>query len=309
MSKPNPIIFIVGPTATGKTQLSFLLAKSLQGHILSCDSMLIYKQARIINASPDKTILESIPHYFVAEVSVEDNYNVFDYYLKAKETINDLIKGNITVIVCGGSGLYVKALLDGVFEGGCRDDNYRNQLNDQLKQYGQQYLYDQLKKVDPKSATKIALNDIKRIIRALEVYYVTGKPLSEKKSEAQGLYGKIPIRIFGLNLPREKLYERINQRVEDMFSSGAVEEVNSLLEFKLSLTASKIIGIKEIEGFLNGNYSLAEAKELMKKNTRNFAKRQLTWFKADKRIEWLDIDNLDTQAIKDIILQTLSMKP
>lgn len=161
-------------------------------------------------------------------------------------------------------------------------------------------MYEELKKVDPETAAKV--NDLRRIIRALEVYHLTGLPLSKKKQEAKGLWGSLPIKIFGLSLKREALYDRINKRVDEMLDKGAVKEVENLLKLDLSLTAKKIIGIKEIDGFSKGEYNIETAKELMKKNTRHLAKRQITWFKADRRIEWVDVDSLTPAQVKDEIV-------
>jgi tRNA dimethylallyltransferase len=245
-------------------------------------------------------MLKEIPHHFINIISVEESYSVYDYFTAATKTIQDIFARICPVVICGGSGLYVKALLDGIFEGVGKDEDLRKKLEEQAKIHGKDYLYEELKKVDPETAAKVS--DLRRIIRALEVYHLTGKPLSKKKQEAKGLWGTLPIKIFGLALRRETLYERINKRVDEMFTRGAVKEVEDLLKLNLSLTAQKIIGIKEISGYLKGEYNIEGAKELMKKNTRNFAKRQLTWFRADKRTEWLEIDSLTSEQIKDEII-------
>lgn len=295
-----PIIFIVGATATGKTEVAYNLAKKINAEIISADSMLFYRQASIITSRPPEYMLKEIKHHFVGNVSVENSYSVFDYFTEAEGVIRNLFEKKTAQIVCGGSGLYIKALLDGIFKGAGEDAELRKELEAQAKEFGKEYLHKELKKVDPKTAEKA--KDLRRIIRALEVYRLTGIPLSEKKKEADGLWGKFPIKIFGLSFKREKLYERINKRVECMFDVGAVEEVKKLMRLKLSPTASKIIGIKEISGFLREEYNIEQAKELMKKNTRNFAKRQLTWFKADKRICWIDGDDLTREQIVNRIL-------
>jgi len=290
-----PIIFIVGATATGKTEVAYELAKQINAEIVSCDSMVFYKESGIITSKPPRYMLDCVKHHFVGMISVEDTYNIFDYYVSATNKINDLFKNNIPVVVCGGSGLYVKALLDGIFKGAGQDAGLRKKLEEQAQKYGKEHLREELNKVDPQTAGKV--KDLRRIIRALEVFYLTGIPLSQKKQEAKGLWGNLPIKIFGLNFKREKLYERINKRVDVMFENGAVEEVRGLLKFSLSNTAEKIIGIKEISGYLKDEYNIEQAKELMKKNTRNLAKHQLTWFRADKRINWLDADNLEPEEI------------
>ncbi|MDD4955969.1 MAG: tRNA (adenosine(37)-N6)-dimethylallyltransferase MiaA [Candidatus Omnitrophica bacterium] len=291
----SEIIFIVGATATGKSDTAYNLAKKINAQIISADSMLFYKEASIVTSKPPEYMLKEIKHHFVGNISVEDTYSVFDYFTKANKLISSLFEKKITQVICGGSGLYVKALLDGIFKGVGEDAALRKELEEQAQKSGKEYLYEELKKVDPQTAAKA--KDLRRIIRALEVYRLTGVPLSQKKKEADGLWGKLPIKIFGLNFKREMLYERINKRVDDMFEAGAVEEVKNLLKLKLSHTAEKIIGIKEISGFLRGEYNIEQAKELMKKNTRNFAKRQLTWFRADKRIKWIEKDDLTSEDV------------
>lgn len=297
------VIFIVGPTATGKTAVSFLLARKLQAEIVSADAMLIYEEPSIITSKPPAHMLEAVKHYFVGMVKVRDSYSVFDYFSLASKVIEDLVNKDIPVIVCGGSGLYVKAILDGIFKGPGKDEALRKKLAEAAKDYGNEYLYQELEKVDSKSAEKISSNDLRRIIRALEVYYLSGAPLSEKKKEAVGLWGKLPIEIFGLRLERKDIYERINKRTDEMFDQGAVNEVRDLLSMNLSLTARKILGISEIEDFLTGKVNVEEAREMLKKNTRNFAKRQKTWFKKDKRIQWIDTDELSTEQVTDAILR------
>ncbi len=284
------IVFIVGPTATGKSELAFNIAKKVKAEIVSCDSMLVYKEPRIITSKPPYTMLKEVKHYFIDIISVKDTYDVFRYYTEAKRIIIDLYSQGRKVIVCGGSGLYMKVLLDGIFKGSSRDDELRKNLEKEAKEKGNMSIYNRLKEVDPSAAEKISPNDTKRVIRALEVYYTVGRPISEKQKEREGLWNRYPIKVFGLAIERKKLYERINLRVEKMFEEGIVEEVQRLLELPLSITAQKIIGINEIKGYLEGKYSLSEAKSLIAKNTCNFAKRQFTWFKKDKRIQWIDAE-------------------
>lgn len=291
----SEITFIVGPTATGKTEVAYHLAKKTNAEIVSCDSMVFYKEPSIITSKPPEYMLKEIKHHFVGMISVEETYSVFDYYTAATKQIKDLLENNISVIVCGGSGLYVKAVLDGIFTGVGEDMQLRKELETQAQKLGKEYLHEELRKVDPETASRV--KDLRRIIRALEVYRLTGIPLSKKQKEAKGLWGEFAIKMFGLNFKRETLYERISQRVDAMLENGAIEEVKALLKFKFSHTAEKIIGIKEISGYLRGEYNIEQASELMKKNTRNLAKRQLTWFRADKRINWLDVDDLKPEEI------------
>ena len=305
MSVKLPIVFIVGPTATGKTEVSYLLAKDLGAQIISCDSMVIYKEADVITAPPAAFMLKDIKHYFVKNVSVEETCNVFNYYSQAYEKIIALHGKDIPVIVCGGSGLYVKALCDGIFEGSVNDGQLRKELSERADKEGLEVLYRELLAIDQEAALKIAKQDKRRIIRALEVYHTSGESISKKQKEVKGLCVELDIIIFGLRLKREVLYERINLRTQQMFENGAVDEVRNLRKKHLSITASKIIGINEIGSFLDGQISRVEALELMKKNTRNFAKRQMTWFKKDERIEWIDVDVVTPQEITQRILQRI----
>jgi tRNA dimethylallyltransferase len=299
------IIFIVGPTATGKTETAFALARRIHAEIISADSMSIYKEPAIITSKPAFNMLSAVKHHFVNIISVEENYSVFDYYRAARSVIDNLTQKKIPLLVCGGSGLYIKAILDGIFEGVGKDEALRKDLEKQAQTHGKEHLHNELKKVDMETAQNISVNDVKRIIRALEVYHCTGLPLSKKKKEAKGLWGTVAIKIFGLQLKRETLYAKINKRVDNMFNAGAIAEVEGLRKMRLSLTAGKIIGIKEIGGYLKGEYTIEKAQELMKQNTRRFAKRQMTWFRGDERITWIERDNLTPGDVCDVILEAI----
>ena len=303
MSNNKPVIFIVGPTATGKSEVAYLLACDLGAEIISCDSMAVYKEPRIITSKPDLRMLDGVRHHFIGIASVTETYNVFDYYRLASGKTIELCDKGKPVLVCGGSGLYMKAICDGMFEGPSKNEDLRKELEKRAQKEGNESLHRELKAVDSDTAAKVSVNDLKRIIRALEVYHETGIPISQKQRQAEGLCGRIPIKAFGLRFRREVLYERINQRTEQMFVDGAVPEVRELMKLNLSITARRIIGINEISAYLNGVISEQEAKELMKKNTRNFAKRQMTWFRKDKRIEWIDVDNLSAEQVKEKILE------
>ncbi len=296
------IIFILGPTAAGKSDVAFNLAEKTGAQIVSCDSMLVYKEPRIISNKPPKRYLDRIKHYFIDIVSVRRDYDVFTYFRYAASMIEEFSIQKVPLIVCGGTGLYAKALLDGIFEGVSRDDSLREELESKAESEGSDVLHKELESVDPVSAQKISSHDTKRIIRALEVYTLTGVPISEKQKEKKGLWGKLPITCVGLTRPRDALYERINTRVDEMFTAGAVDEVKGLLKLNVSRTAQKIIGIKEIGEYLDGNSTVDEAKEAMKKNTRNFAKRQMTWFRAEERLTWLDTESKTEDVLVEEIL-------
>ena len=299
----SKIIFIVGPTATGKTDLAFNLAKKIKAEVISCDSMLVYKQPQIIISKPPSFMLRGVKHHFIDIISVEQTYDVFTYCKEATKLIRELISRNIPVIVCGGTGMYIKALLDGIFQGPSSDTALRQVLSNEAVVYGKEHLYKRLREFDPETAKKISPNDIRRVIRALEVYSIAGVPISEKQKENKGLWDVFSIRMFGLTMERQFLYEKINQRTEKMFRKGVVKEVEKLLDFNLSLTAQKIIGIEDISLFLEGKCALEEAKKAMSRHTRNFAKHQVTWFKKDKRIEWINVENKTTEELVESILE------
>ena len=300
---PN-IVFITGPTAAGKSDIAFRVAKETGAEIISCDSMLVYKEPRIITSKPPEYMLDEVRHHFIDIISVSETYNVFSYYAEAVKLIADLHAKKVPIIICGGSGLYMKALLDGIFKGSSRNNELRVSLEEEAKIKGNNTLYKRLKSVDPAAARRIFPNDLKRIIRALEVYYTAGVPISEKQKEREGIWGKFTVKVFGVGIERSRLYKRINERVGRMFDEGAVSEVNELIKRPLSVTAAKIIGISEIKGYLEGKYAQYEAKRLMAKNTRNFAKRQLTWFRGDKRIEWINSSD-STEDLENNILSIL----
>lgn len=298
----SKIIFIIGPTATGKTDFAFNLAKKTAAEIISADSMLIYKEPEIITSKPPVYMRKRIKHHFINIISVEDSYDVASYSAQANKIIKKLVDQKTPVIVCGGTGLYIKVLLDGIFDGSSSDPALREKLRVQARDKGKDYIYNKLKRIDPDAAAKISSNDLRRVIRALEVYHLEGVPISLKQKQAKGLWASQDISIFGLSIARPALYQRINKRVDEMFDSGAVEEVKRICQHKLSLTASKIIGIKEISGLLEDSYSITQAKSLMSKNTRNFAKRQITWFKPDKRIRWIDVEGKSSEEVSKEIL-------
>jgi tRNA dimethylallyltransferase len=304
MDKNYPLIFIVGPTAAGKTDVAVALAERISAEIISCDSMLVYKQPRILVNKPDRGALSKVTHHMIDLVSAEEEFDVHRFKKEVDAMLSRLYpKKNL--IFTGGSGLYVKILLDGIFEGGGSSLELRQRLLEQAEEEGAQALHDRLNRLDPEAAAKIDPNNLRRVIRALEVYYLTDRPISERQKEAQGYWGELPIRLFGLSLERKALYRRIDARAEDMFAKGAIEEVRGLSKLSLSKTAEKILGVPEITAFLSGELDRETALSELKKNTRRFAKRQLTWFKKDKRIEWIDIDDKKPSDVAADILNRL----
>jgi len=287
------IVFIVGPTAVGKSEVAYRLAKRLGGEIISCDSMQIYKGMEIISSQPPKFITKRIPHHLTDFIPVSKQYNVSVYRKSAIKKIKEIINRNKLPIFAGGTGLYMSVLADGIFEIKAKDSLFREKLYKKAKKYGSQALYDRLIKVDPQAALKIHPNDLKRVIRALEVYKVTGKPISLLQKQRVGLKDEYDLRMFCLNMRRDKLYKKIEARTQSMFRAGLLKEAKKLLENKLSKTAAMAIGIDEIKGYLAGEYSLEEAKNRITRNTCLYSKRQLTWFRKDKRIKWIEVKEND----------------
>lgn len=286
--KPK-IVFIVGPTAVGKTEIAVYLAKKINAEIISCDSMQIYKGMDIITSKPTNNLRKKVKHYLIDIISVIDEFNVSKYRREALKKIKEILKKEKIPIFVGGAGLYMSILIDGIFRVKTQNEIIRSRLYEQMEKFGSFHLYKRLQRIDPEAAIKIHPHDTKRIVRALEVFEITGKPITLLQKEREGLSQDYDIKIFCINMKREKLYERIDERIEKMFAKGIVSEVRNILKSRLSKTASYAIGIKEIKGYLDGQYDLEEAKRLMKRNTRLYAKRQLTWFRKDKRIKWINV--------------------
>jgi tRNA dimethylallyltransferase len=283
--KPK-VIFLVGPTAIGKTDISLVLAEKLKAEIISCDSMQVYKGMDILTSKPGLKMRKKIPHHLIDAVSVDKEYNVSQYRTQALKKISQIHRKGKTPLFVGGSGLYMSVVIDGIFKAKAESPQVRQRLYRQAEKFGSAKLYAKLLDVDPQAAAKIHPNDTRRIIRALEVFMVTGKPISRLQTTRKGLSDKYDIEIFALDMPREELYRRIDARVDKMFELGLEEEVKKLLRQNLSRTARSAIGINEIKGYLDGRYGLEEARRLIKINSRHYAKRQLTWFRKDKRIVW-----------------------
>ncbi|OGX19655.1 MAG: tRNA (adenosine(37)-N6)-dimethylallyltransferase MiaA [Omnitrophica WOR_2 bacterium RBG_13_44_8b] len=302
----NKILFIVGPTAIGKTEAAVRLAKRIGGEIISLDSMQIYKGMDIITSKPLSPTEKQAVHHLIDLIPPTREYNVSEYRRGALSKIKQLVKRGKIPIFAGGTGLYMSVLIDGIFDFNAKDKTIRQRLYKQLKKKGSGYLYKRLNAIDALAAGKIHPHDARRIIRALEVFQVTGKPISYLKTQREGLSPDFDIRIFCLNMQREKLYERIDERVDRMFSKGLLQEVKKLLKLRLSKTAACAIGLRELKGYFDGLYDLEEAKRLMKRNSRAYAKRQLTWFRKDKRIHWIDVgENEKPLSVSNRILKAL----
>ena len=307
INQKNKVIFIVGPTAAGKSSVAVSLAQRINAEIISCDSMQVYKGMDIISAIPSFAMRKKVKHHLTAVISPTIEYNAARYRLEALRIMRKIIKRGKVALFVGGTGLYASVLIDGIFKADCKDPQARNRLYHEAEKKGSSYLHAQLQKVDPDAAVKIHPNDTRRIVRALEIFYSCGKPISQVQKERKGLADKYEVKIFCLNMARDRLYRRIDARVEEMFKEGLALQVKRLLKLKLSKTSFFAIGIRELKGYFSGNYGLDEAMRLVKKNTRNYAKRQLTWFRKDKRIEWINLTEKETPGrAANKILRSLS---
>lgn len=286
------VIAIAGPTASGKSELAFLIAKKLNTQIISADSRQIYKELNIGTAKPPKIFLDEIKHHFIEHISITENYDAGKFVNEANVIIQNLHhEGKIPVIV-GGSGLYINSLLYGIFEGPSADESIRKNLEHRLRTQGLSSLLEELQKVDLVTFRKIDKNNPRRIIRALEVYYLTGRPISDLHLEQYKSpdWKKF---LFALDWDRNELYERINKRVDIMIEKGLIDEVRFILKnYGESVNVVlQTVGYKEIICYLKNEITLEKAIELIKRNTRRYAKRQLTWFRKDKNINWLKINS------------------
>ncbi|MBU2920361.1 tRNA (adenosine(37)-N6)-dimethylallyltransferase MiaA [Winogradskyella psychrotolerans] len=291
---PKTLITIVGPTAIGKTALSIKLAQHFKAKIISADSRQFYKEMSIGTAVPSVEELNAAPHHFIQHKSIDENYNVGDFESDAISKIKELHQDNPVVIMVGGSGLYVKAVTKGLDYFPEVDSNIRESLNLQLEKEGLNTLQEQLNVLDPEAFKTIAIDNPQRVIRALEICIGTGKPYTSFLTNPEKNRDFKTISI-GLNAKRSVIYDRINQRVDLMIENGLLEEAKALLP-KKHLNALNTVGYKELFEYFEGNDSLDFAVSEIKKNTRRFAKRQLTWFRKDDAIKWFDYKT-DANAI------------
>lgn len=302
MKKPK-VIVICGPTASGKTALSIELAKEINGEIISCDSMQIYKDMNIGTAKPTKEEMQGIKHYLLDFVSPDERYSVANFKQDAKEAIKEILsKGKIPIIV-GGTGLYVDSLIYEIEYSDIKfDEQYRKKLESIANEEGIETLYKEAKRIDPQAIEKISPNDKKRILRILEIYKATGKNKTQQEIESRKKEVEYDYKIFAINWNREELYERINKRVDIMIENGLIEEVQEILEkYNKFPTAMQGLGYKEVVEYLNGQVSKEEMIEKIKMETRRYAKRQLTWFRKNKQTIWIDGKNSIQNNIKIIL--------
>lgn len=293
----NKIVCIAGPTASGKTRLAVSLAQELSGEVVSADSMQIYKRMDIGTAKPTKEECMGIPHHMIDIAEPWENYSVGRYVAEASEVCEDILARSKVPIVAGGTGMYMDNLIRGTeFAKSPEDSKYRESLLKLYESIGAEGLHNMLKEVDAHRAEEIHPNNVKRVIRALEVYKISGKTISEHDSETRKTPDKFNAVFIGLCFSkREELYERINLRVDKMFEDGLEAEVRGLLESGVSedSTAMQAIGYKELVDYIRGNGSEKDAKEAVKQATRRYAKRQMTWFRRNKNIFWIDVSKAD----------------
>ena len=290
------LVVLTGPTAVGKTKLSIELARRIGGEIISADSMQVYKHMDIGSAKIRPEEMEGIPHFLIDELEPSEEFNVVVFQQKTKQYMQEIYeRGHIPILV-GGTGFYIQAVL---YDINFSEDDNNHQIREELetlaRDKGAEYMHEELKKIDPVSADAIHANNVKRVIRALEYYKLTGQKISEHNEEQRQNESPYDFSYFVLNDHRELLYERIDKRVDEMVTEGLVEEVTRLKElgYDRSYVSMQGLGYKEIFSYLEGEISLAEAIYIIKRDTRHFAKRQITWFKREKDVIWVNKPEFD----------------
>ena len=299
------IIAVVGPTASGKTSLSVELAKKFNGEVVSCDSMQVYREMSIGTAKPNEAEMDGIKHHMIDFADPKTIYTCADYVRDAKKAIAKIVSNGKVPIVCGGTGLYLDSLLRGSsFEETETDFEYRKELELLAEEKGNEYIHDMLAAVDPESADAIHYNNLKRVIRALEIYKCCGVTKSELDRRSKLYDSEFETLTIGLRfINRELLYDRINRRVDIMLEMGLEDEIRRLIEmgvFESNGTAKQAIGYKELLGYINGQMSYESAVEQLKIATRRYAKRQMTWFSAHGDVNWIDIEEYNFKNIFNI---------
>jgi len=298
------ILAVVGPTASGKSALAIELAKRLDGEIICCDSMQIYRKMNIGTAKPDAIELAAATHHLFDFADPESSFSCADYIPLAKEKINDILLRGKLPIFCGGTGLYLDRLLSGAeFEQTAVDEDFRREMNDFALEFGNEALHNKLKEIDPQSADEIHPNNVKRVIRALEIYKTSGKKKSELDLASKSANAEYDALQLGLKYEdRDILYSRINSRVDKMMQMGLLEETRELMKsgiFEKNTTAAQAIGYKELIAHLNGEKTLIDAVEDLKIATRRYAKRQMTWFNSHGDVHWLCADGATLYSLAD----------
>ena len=309
----RPLVILTGPTAVGKTALSIGLAKKIGGSVISADFMQVYRHMDIGSAKIRPEEMEGVPHYLIDVLEPKEEFHVVRFQELAKQAMEEIYEQGRIPIVAGGTGFYIQALLYDIdFTESSEDTDYRRQLNDFAAQYGEEALHQKLAKVDEKAAEQIHPNNRKRVIRALEFYHLTGKKISEHNEEERKKESPYRYAYFVLNDDRQRLYERIDRRVDRMLEDGLVEEVQKLKKMGCTrdLVSMKGLGYKEILAYLEGEMPLDEAVRVLKRDTRHFAKRQITWFKRERDVIWVPKQDFhyDEQKILEFLLENLKKR-
>jgi tRNA dimethylallyltransferase len=302
------LVGIVGPTATGKTAVGIELAKKLDGEVISADSMAVYKLMDIGTAKPTLRERAETAFHLVDVVYPDEDFSVAEFNRLAEEAIREILGREKVPILVGGTGLYVRAVTGGLnIPKAGPDPELRERLKSEAAHLGNEHLLARLNEIDPVTAHRLHPNDLKRIIRALEVYELTGFPISHFHKTAGASEAPCAVRLFGLTMSRPALYERIERRVDEQIESGLIEEVRMLLDkgYKADLPSMRGLGYKQIAGYVQGNCGLEEAVSLVKRDTRRFAKRQFTWFRADDRVYWIDVEDLSANETAERIIHLL----
>lgn len=291
------LIVIAGPTASGKTSLAVELAKKINAEVVSADSMQIYKNMEIATAKPTKDEMDGIPHHMIDFLDTDKSYSVGQYVLDAQKAIDDIKSRGKNVIICGGTGLYIDSLIDGIdFTENSSDPEIREQLTKLCEKKGVDCLLNMLSEFDPESYERLSKEkNSKRIIRAIEFYKTTGITITEQNIKSREKDSQYDALIFGLSSrDRQYIYDRVNLRVDKMLENGLLEEAKSVLDSDLSDTSSKAIGYKQLKPYFDGDMSLEDCVARLKTETRHYAKRQLTWFRRNDNIHWINIDEFRT---------------
>lgn len=302
LSKHSKIIIVLGPTASGKSKLAIRLAKKFDGEIISADSRQIYRGMNIGTAKPSKKELAVVSHHLIDIKNPDENYAAAEYKRDALKTIKKILKRKRLPILVGGAGLYVKAVADNLEIPEVKPDlKLRQKFEKEIEKYGLKYLFDKLINLDPEAAHIVDPNNPRRVIRALEIALKTKKPFSTQRQAGKPLFDFLEI---GISLPQNLLQQRINRRVDLMIKSGLMREVQNLVKkYGVKQQSFDAIGYREIINYLNKKISLEEAAELIKKNTKAYAKRQMTWFSKDKKIHWVKNQKQAEKLIKDFLIK------
>lgn len=301
MEKKPPLLILTGPTAVGKTALSIALAREVQGEIISADSMQVYRYMDIGSAKIRKEEMCGVPHYLIDCLNPEEEFNIYVFQQMAKKAMAQIYANGHVPIVVGGTGFYIQSLIYDILFEEEEDDGIRQKYEQLLTEKGEKYLHDLLEKVDPVSAEKIHFHNNKRVIRALEFYEKNHYPISEHNEKQQHRESPYEFRYFVLNDDREKLYQKIELRVDEMVQNGLIDEVKHLKEmgYHRGMVSMQGLGYKEILDYLDDKITLEEAIYRIKRDTRHFAKRQLTWFRRERDVIWVDKSEIgsDTEAL------------